>query len=286
MTNRNSFGIVGGDQRQIALAESIAADGYMVYTHGFDRAPPVKGVKEVGLEELAERCDTVILPVPVTADGKKLNAPFSSRGIPLDDYFAGFMVGKAVYGGMMGRLFPTSSLWEEVDCNDYFIREEFAIRNAVPTAEGAIEIAIRESKDVLHGKKVLVTGYGNIGKVLSWMLKGIGADVWVSARKTKDLAWIQVFGYHPVNTEELPGNQEFSVVFNTIPAVVFTAKVLKGLSTQTKIIDLASAPGGVDLDAAEKLGIPVLQALSLPGKVAPVEAGRIIKDTIYSMMEE
>ena len=141
-------------------------------------------------------------------------------------------------------------------------------------------------KDVLHGRKVLVAGYGNIGKVLSWMLKGMGADVWVSARKEKDLAWIQVFGYHPVNTADLAGKKDFSVIFNTIPAVVFTAKVLAGLSTQTKIIDLASAPGGVDLDAAEKLGIPVLQALSLPGKVAPVEAGRIIKDTIYSMMEE
>ena len=52
------------------------------------------------------------------------------------------------------------------------------------------------------------------------------------------------------------------------------------------MIDLASAPGGVDHQAAEELGIRVIPALSLPGRVAPKTAGEIIKETIYHMMEE
>ena len=39
MININSFGVIGGDRRQAALAESIANDGYSVYAWGFDRLP-------------------------------------------------------------------------------------------------------------------------------------------------------------------------------------------------------------------------------------------------------
>ena len=36
MVEMNRFGILGGDKRQIYLAQSIAADGYQVYACGFD----------------------------------------------------------------------------------------------------------------------------------------------------------------------------------------------------------------------------------------------------------
>ena len=52
------------------------------------------------------------------------------------------------------------------------------------------------------------------------------------------------------------------------------------------MLDLASKPGGVDLAAAGELGLTVIWALSLPGKVAPVTAGAAIKTTIYNMLHE
>ena len=54
----------------------------------------------------------------------------------------------------------------------------------------------------------------------------------------------------------------------------------------TLIIDLASKPGGVDMDAARDLGVKVIWALGLPGKVAPVTAGNIIKETICNIFSE
>ena len=51
-------------------------------------------------------------------------------------------------------------------------------------------------------------------------------------------------------------------------------------------MDLASKPGGVDMEAASRLGVRVIWALSLPGKVAPVTAGKIIRDTIYHILNE
>ena len=43
---------------------------------------------------------------------------------------------------------------------------------------------------------------------------------------------------------------------------------------------------GVDLDAAGALGVKVIWALSLPGKVAPLTAAGAIKTAIYNILSE
>ena len=79
---------------------------------------------------------------------------------------------------------------------------------------------------------------------------------------------------------------KFDIIFNTIPALVLNRNELIKIRNDALVIDLASKPGGVDFDAAKELGIRVIWALSLPGRVAPVTAGIIIKDTIINMMRE
>ena len=286
------FGVVGGDRRQIELASSLAADGYTVYACGFEEARLDRRldsrldsrVEQVPVAELAQKSEVVILPLPVTSDGIHLHAPFSEEPVLMGEGFASLFLGKTVYGGMTERLYRTSELWEEISVFDYFHREELAVRNAVPTAEGAIQIAMEEFPATINGSRCLVAGFGRIGKILAWMLRGLGAEVTVSARKPEDLAWIGQMGYRAVHTREPGGG--YDLVFNTIPAMVFTRSVLSQIAPGTLLLDLASAPGGVDREAAEKLGIRVIPALSLPGKVAPKTAGEIIKETIYHMMEE
>ena len=75
-------------------------------------------------------------------------------------------------------------------------------------------------------------------------------------------------------------------MFNTVPSFIFTRKVLSKHHKDTLFIELASTPGGFDKEAVSKLGLKLIPALSLPGKVAPKAAGNIIKDTIYNIMEE
>ena len=286
MIKINSFGVIGGDKRQVAMIDAIAQDGYTVYAAGFEKAEFAGGVEKVGWQEAVEKGDYVILPLPATRDAKTLNAPFSAARIPLDDDFAASMQEKTVFCGMKGKLVPTSDLWGKVDLRDYFEREEFAVRYAVPTAEGAIEIAMREFPGTINGARCLVTGFGRIGKVLAVMLRGLGADVTVSARKAQDLAWIELFGCRAVQTARLADHSGFDLIFNTIPQMVFDAHVLAKTAPGAIVIDLASAPGGVDFDSAQRLGIRSIQALSLPGKVAPKAAGEIIRTTIYNMIEE
>lgn len=286
MIDINSFGVIGGDRRQAALAESIAEDGYTVYAWGFDRLPLRDTVRQASIEEIAEKCMVIVLPLPVTADGKTLNAPYAESPLLLDDSFAALLRHREVYGGQVSRLFSTSELWNAMDVNDYYTREEFAVRNAAATSEGAMEIAMREYDRTLSGSRCLVTGFGRIGKALAWMLRGVGASVTVSARKPEDLAWIELYGYTPVKTEEILKAGDFDLIFNTIPAKIFTEKVLAGMHPPALLMDLASLPGGVDFEEAEKRGIRTVHALSLPGKTAPRTAGEIIKNTIYAMMEE
>ncbi len=287
MADLKAMGVVGGDGRQIALAESLVSGGFEVYACGFDRVRFANGVRKASLDEVAERCDVVILPLPVTDDGKTLKTDYGEDKIVLDDGFAGKMRGKRVFGGMMQRLYRTSGIWQEIEADDYYTQEEFVVRNAVPTAEGAIGIAVRDFPATISGSRCLVAGFGRVGKVLAYMLRGIGAEVTVSARKSADLAWVESYGYTPVKTAGIGEKEErFDVIFNTVPALIFTRSVLSKLRGCSLIVDLASAPGGVDFDAAEKIGIRAILAPSLPGRVAPRTAGEIIRDTVCHMMGE
>ena len=161
------------------------------------------------------------------------------------------------------------------------------MENSVPTAEGAIKIAIEETPFSLHGSKCLVLGYGRVGKILARMLQGIGANVWVEARKYADLAMIEGHGYEPLSLNEVKNYiDEFDVIFNTDPSLILDETMLRGVRSDTLIIDLASKPGGVDFNAAKLMGIRVIWALSLPGKISPVTSGMIIKDTIMNIINE
>lgn len=280
----NGFGILGGDGRQIALAESIASDGYTVYAFGFDKAEFSGMVKKAGLLETVAQCENIILPLPVTADGNHLKMEYGGESVALDDSFAGLLRGRRVFGGMTEKLFKTSSLWSSISTFDYYAQEEFAVRNAVPTAEGALETAMHEYPGTVHGSRCLVTGFGRLSKMIAWMLRGIGAGVTVSARKQSDLAWIESYGYSPVLTDRI-GEGEYDIIFNTVPARIFSRCVLSRMPCRPLLIDLSSPPGAVDLKAAEETGIRVIRALSLPGKVAPKAAAEIIKLTIYNHLE-
>ncbi len=161
------------------------------------------------------------------------------------------------------------------------------IPNAVPTAEGAIEIAIAETPFTIHGSKSLVLGYGKIGKILSKDLYALGAQTYVEARKYADLAMIEGHGYEPLPLDNLKDHiHEFDIIFNTIPSLILDDEILAKVKKDALIIDLASKPGGIDFDAAKSYGLKVIWALSLPGKIAPVSSGAIIKDTIMNIIKE
>lgn len=288
MDTKKTFAIVGGDARQCYLAELLASDGHEVYAFALEKHTFNSDViRPDSLKELNRRFDAVILPLPIEAEPGVLNAPFSINSYLISDIFSLFPVGQMVVGGKIEHSLFEKAGRSGIALFDYLEREEFSVSNAIPSAEGAIQIAMEELPITLHDAKCLVLGFGRIGKLLAHYLKAFGGKVSVSARKYSDLAWISAYGYTPLNTHKLKGElYDFDIIFNTIPAEVLNAKLLTELRDSCLVLDLASKPGGIDFATAKKLGIKTIWALALPAKAAPVTAGKIIQKTIYNIIDE
>lgn len=151
--------------------------------------------------------------------------------------------------------------------------EQFLLENARLTAEGAVYKAMCARQGALCRKNCLVIGYGRIGKWLTRMLRGMGCDVTVCARReaSRKMAGESSVDVHQIS--EIIGKMD--VIFNTVPAVVLTEKELQKVKSDVILMELASAPYGMDLAAAEKLGLNVQIEGGLPGRYCPGDAAQI-----------
>ena len=284
MLRAKNIWVVGGDPRQAALAALLADDGHSVHTYALDQG---EGVRCEPSMAGADRADCVVLPLPAMGADGKLNAPLAAERHELKEVLDALRPGQLVCAGMVGKSLKKMAEGRGLTLWDYFAREELAVLNAIPTAEGAIQIAMEELPITLHDARVLVVGFGRLGRALSPRLRALGAKVWVSARRYEQRAAAESMGLGSEGVDRLPDWLcSYDLVFNTVPVPVLGVEELAALKEGALVIDLASRPGGVDMDAASALGVRVIWALSLPGKVAPVTSGRYIKDTVYHIMEE
>lgn len=280
------FGIIGGDKRQLYLAQSLLEDGYDIILAGFDKLSE-QGLSAVsGVETAICYSDAVLLPVPSLRADNSLNAPLSAQPIVFSEKALEALCQKPVFAAGSSRLLRAYPKLEEARVFDYAAREDFCVRNALPTAEGAAALAMRAYEGTVFGSRALITGFGRIGKQLAKLLTGIGASVTVCARKPSDLAMIETLGYRAKPFADLKDTHGYALIFNTVPALIFDRKLLQETDPSAVLIDLASLPGGVDFEAARLLGINAHRALGLPGKCAPKSAGEIIKTTVLSLIEE
>ena len=146
----------------------------------------------------------------------------------------------------------------------------YLAQNAAITADCALRLCAGSLKTTWYDTKVLVIGWGRIGKSLCQMLKARHADVWVCARKAPDRALLKALGYQVLEPEMLDG-KGFHVIFNTAPAPVMDENAL------------CNCPIPMDLASREGLqGASVIHARGLPGIHAPETSGKLIANTILS----
>ncbi|MDL2233598.1 dipicolinate synthase subunit DpsA [Ruminococcaceae bacterium OttesenSCG-928-L11] len=290
--NKLRFAVVGGDGRFAHLAGALAGHNRVdaVYGMFFDKQTELpEGVhRSNDIHTVLPQSDVVVFPLPVVGSDGALNLPLSGETVTVRDCLEAMRPGALALGGMVPDDMQALAAERGIELADYSIREEFAVLNAVPTAEGAVEIALRELPITLFRSRCLVIGYGRIARVLTELLRAFGADVTVAARKCSDLAWAQVAGARAIPLSQLNRCLEEGVdaLFNTAPAAILGPEELTSLNRDCLLVDLASKPGGVDFAAAEQLGLKSIWALSLPGKCAPVSAGEIILQTICNILEE
>ena len=272
--NKNSnindikIGVIGGDLRQLVMADELALNnGYEVAVYGFDEYTGSFGMTTrcLSIEDAIRKSKFIILPLPYSIDKIHLNTPLSQCEIHLKDIFDAVNKNQIIMGGKFDSMAEMLAVEKNLKLIDYFRREDLEIANALPTAEGALNIAMQELPTTLSGRKVLVMGYGRIGKILAHKLYGLHTVVYVSARKYEDFAWIEAFGYKSLSYDVIDKYLgDFDVIFNTVPALMLDGERLQKIKSDAVIIDLASNPGGIDFSAAKNLGRNVIWALSLP----------------------
>ena len=273
----NNISLIGGDNRNIELAKLLIKDCCNVKVYGLEDVELKKYTYDK-LENAVEDSEIIVLGIPVMQDNDLIKASVPTS---LTHLLTCINENQKVYGGVIKDKLLSGLQKKNIEYFDFMKSEEFAIMNTIPTVEGAIEFAIRETNITLHDANVLVLGFGRIGKLLSKILKDLGSKVEVTARKQEDFAWIDTYGYAKVKYSELDERLEkYDIIFNTIPTMILDKERLENVNKESLIIDLAAKPGGVDFDVANDIGIKTNWALALPGKVAPKSAAKYMKNIL------
>jgi len=280
--------VLGGDRRMLEAVRFFLEAGHRVRVAGQAQAVHPEGLTYAEtVAEALNGVDAAILPVQgVSAEGKVFAAPDAPECYIDAAVLRRMRRGAPVFAGIGNAFLRSACAEADVPLTEYREADEFAIWNAIPSAEGAIQMAMEATPFTLFGSRTLVLGFGRTGKAIALLLRGLFSDVTVAARKDLDFARIWASGYKYKPWERLSeAVREADIIFNTVPAMVLPHEVLAEAPGHCAIIDVASAPGGTDFAAAHRLGLTAKLAPGLPGIVAPVTAGKIIADLILRHLD-
>jgi dipicolinate synthase subunit A len=282
--------LIGGDARQLEVIRKFSELDASVQLIGFDNLQYAFNAitKAVLGEEVLQSLDAIILPPVGTDDMGYVESIFSTNELVLtEEHIAALPKHAKVYTGMAKVYLKTICSNQGIQLVELFDRDDVAIYNSIPTAEGALMIAIQNTDFTIHGSHCMVLGLGRTGFTLARTLQGLGAHVKVGVRKPEQFARAWEMGFEPFYTTELSQQvSNIDLLFNTIPTMIVTAQIIANIPNRALIIDLASKPGGTDFRFAEKRGIKAMLAPGLPGIVAPRTAGRIIAKTLSELLME
>jgi len=281
---------LGGDARHLEIIRSFTDLDANVVVIGYeDLHEQLLEVQHSKLtREVLRNADVLILPVVGTDDHGRVESSFSAETQLLDkEYMSCLPKHAKVYTGIAKPYLKNLCAELGIDLIELFSRDDVAIYNSIPTAEGALLMAIQHTDITIHGSRCMVLGLGRIGLTLAGMLLRLGAHVKAGVQKPEQFARAWEMGTEPFYTKDLyHEGVNVDIIFNTVPAQILTSRVLTRIPHHAIIIDLASKPGGTDFRFAEKRGIKALLAPSLPGLVAPRTAGRILASTLCQLIQD
>lgn len=218
-------------------------------------------------------------------NNEEVYATFSDKNIKLDDLVNRKCKNKTFIAGSISNNAREKLEKSYGKVIDIMKEEELVVLNTIATAEGAIDVAIQNTDTTIHGSSVLVLGFGRVAKEVANKFHGLSAKVTCAARKNTDLAWIKAMGYKGVNINDLGEDlKEYDIIINTVPHMIIDKEEMQYMKKNVLLIDLASSPGGINTEDAQKMNLKFVWALALPGKIAPVTSAEFIKQTIYNII--
>ncbi|UOQ47824.1 dipicolinic acid synthetase subunit A [Gracilibacillus caseinilyticus] len=289
MQKKKNIAIIGGDARYLPLIHALnKIDDLRIQILGFDQVEQsYTGVMQSTIDNLVtSQLDGIILPITGIDDNGFVETMFSGEKIQLtEEWFKSLPSHCKIFTGIATSKLDTYINKYNLSLETLMNRDDVAIYNSIPTAEGAIMLAIKHTDFTIHHANVFVFGFGRVGQTTASSFAGLGANVSVISKDESELARIYEKGwqaYHLAQVEDYM--DDCQILINTIPAKVVDKKLLEKMNNQAIIIDLASKPGGIDFDFAKTRGIEAIHALGLPGMVAPKTAGEILANTIAKLL--
>lgn len=268
--------ILGGDKRlQYAAATISKRYSTEIYKAEQQKLPSDKGRKY----------KAVVLGIPCSADGESVSMPSYNERVSftaLCDMVDGNGI---ITGGLIPEKLYGICGERGIVCEDYYKNESVILKNAVPSAEGALALGINLTADTICNANVLITGYGRIASLLAKYLTALGAKVTVAARKEEKRVLAEINGCKSVDFDSLADIiGEFSLIYNTVPALVIDEEAARRISKSAVYIELASK-NGIDAALCGKSGVNFVGASGLPAKTAPKTAGEIIAKSIMQILD-
>ncbi len=271
--NSFTFAVIGGDRRSFYAAKRLRECGFETQIFGLKNEETYRPFEKIN-------ADAVLLPVPFTRDGIHILAPESTEKILISDVLSSVSENSLIFAGNVNNITDNRIL-------DYVKREDFALMNAVPTAEGALMLALQNGKTTVCGMSVAVIGFGKIASAVAKLFSAAGAEITVFARKEQARTEAHILGYTAKPISALAECADaYRLLINTVPSKIFEKNILERIRKDAYIMELASAPFGVDFEEAASLGVRTLLASGLPGKYFPETAGCAVAETVLHVLRE
>lgn len=275
--------VIGGDKRQVYLARLLAKKGYEVTVYGLcERAHDERIQEAASLKEAMQEVDAAVGPVPFIRSGM-ITGTYEAPDINIETLFDNLPGNADFFAGNIPFEVRRYVQGKGIRAYDMMKDELVSARNALATSEGVVAEAITRSPANLTKSRCLVLGYGRCGSTLTRLLKSLLCRVLVFEKDKTRAADAFVLADGIVTETDLTdaiGNVDF--IFNTVPERILPEERLRHVRENTWILDIASAPGGMDYRVAEDLSVNAVLLPGLPGRYAPASSAEILADFIES----
>lgn len=271
-----TIGMLGGDKREQEISRCAAETGADIRAYGFPW--PEEGIP--GVRHLSDPAAVLsgarfaLFPIPGISAAGALFAPSAPAPIIPDHSLLSKMAPRShIILGWADKNLKKHAEELSIKLHEYEWDRSLMLQRTPAIIEGLLKIVIENTSITIHNANACVAGQGTVGAVLTRYLVALGARTHVAARNPEQRAAAFVAGATPHLFEELPGlASRLDLIFSTVPSRVIGVDVLFQLAKSALIVDLAAPPGGVDFDAAKRLGLKAIWARGL-GSRAPVTVG-------------
>ena len=280
--------ILGGDLRYLEIIDDLKSR-YNVDLVGYKNTY-IDGVRNIDIDDVSIGLyDVIILPVNGVLDKNMINCRFNNVLIELPkDLFVDTKDDVLIFSGISTPCLDKMLEVSNRNCV-YMMKDKNVIReNSIPTAEGVLADVINNTECTLGDSKILVFGYGNVGRVIVAYLRYFNSDICVSIiddndKKDLDNLGIKCF-YSNCISDLVSHISEADVIINTVPGTIISDNLIKYINRDCYVLDIASHPHGINSEVLDEFFIKNKLYLGIPGKIAPKTSGKILLKKINEVM--